>query len=564
MTLLSTIADRLRAIPPTSSPNTIVNDVRFHALAESLRRVAAFSEDLAADAAGTFSVGSVSALRQLKTVYALPVGKLFSLLATLAADAVPSLADDWELLADRVRLHGKAGVPLRQLLLAGEHGDRFAELFLRLETEDPHAVYPTSSYRTSSGKVSYVGEGQHIEAVLSTSTLTEIRITEDVLATESTVLLNLYQPLGRCVAVVDANVEEHYGPAIETYFAYHGIELTKLVYRAMEVDKGIRMVERLMGDFKAAGVSRQQPVLVVGGGVLADTAGLACALYHRNTPYVMLATSIVAGIDAGPSPRTCCDGHGYKNLFGAYHAPVLTITDRTFFASLREGWIRHGVAEIIKMAVVKDKALFELLEQTGFDLVDSHFGATTDDPDLKDRGNRVLAAAMRSYVEAEYGNLYETHQCRPHAYGHTWSPGFEIPAGMLHGHAVGCGMGFGAYLSWANGWITPEDRDRILALISTFELSLWHPILEDVDLIYAAQERVTQKRGGNLVAPLPRGGIGQCGYLNELSYEAMTAALNDYVALCRTYPRAGLGVEAHCEDVGLENPATVAQFELTN
>ena len=538
----------------------VMSRTEFQELVEALRQVSAFSEELGAGQT-KLGVGAISALRQLKTVYAMPVGKVFTLLTKVAADAAPETLPDWEGFASRVRNGHRSATALRRLLLDGPSGEQYEALFHRLETEDPHAVYPTSSYRTSSGAVSYLGEGEHMEAVLSTSTLTEIRITESVLDPESDVLQKLYQPLGRCVCVVDANVEEHFGYRIEDYFRYHDIELTKLVYRAMEVDKGIRMVERLLGDFKNAGVSRQEPVLVVGGGVLADTAGLACALYHRNTPYVMLATSIVAGIDAGPSPRTCCDGHGYKNLFGAYHAPILTITDRTFFSTLRKGWIRHGVAEIIKMAVVKDLALFELLEETGFALVESHFGATTDDEDLKDRGNRVLAAAMRSYVQAEYGNLYETHQCRPHAYGHTWSPGFEIPSGMLHGHAVGCGMGYGAFLSHQQGWITTEERDRILRLISNFELSLWHPILEEVDLIHAAQERVTQKRGGNLVAPLPRNGIGQCGYLNELTHAELTDSLRAYGELCRTYPRAGLGVEAHCEDVGLENPATVADAD---
>ena len=64
------------------------------------------------------------------------------------------------------------------------------------------------------------------------------------------------------------------------------------------------------------------------------------------------------------------------------------------------------------------------------------------DAEIHDLSQRILGRAIKSYVEAEYGNLYETHQCRPHAFGHTWSPGFEIPAGLLHGHAVSVGMGF--------------------------------------------------------------------------------------------------------------------------
>ena len=58
-----------------------------------------------------------------------------------------------------------------------------------------------------------------------------------------------------------------------------------------------------MGNFKSLGVSRNEPVLIIGGGVLADIGGLAYALYHRNTPYVMIGSSIVSAIDAGPSPR---------------------------------------------------------------------------------------------------------------------------------------------------------------------------------------------------------------------------------------------------------------------
>merc|ERR1712241_1488461 len=83
---------------------------------------------------------------------------------------------------------------------------------------------------------------------------------------------------------------------------------------------------------------------------------------------------IVSGIDAGPSPRTCCDGHGYKNVFGAYHPPILTLTDRSFFKTLRKGWVRHGIAEIIKMAVVKDISLFELLEKHSARLIETKFG----------------------------------------------------------------------------------------------------------------------------------------------------------------------------------------------
>ncbi len=554
----------LEQVEETANLSVLINDVSFLQLLERFRNINAFSLTLVTELENHFCSKAIFLLRKLRSAYAMPVRLLIPLVSQLADIVNPASSDKWEYLKNLASNDPEGVSSVANLVLKYGLHKETRSLIGKLEESDPHAIYPTSPYRESKGTVSSSKDDKHIEAVMTTSTMTEIHISEGVLHMENTILKNLYQPLGRCICVLDSNVSEHYREDIVRYFRHYDIALNLLVYRAMEVDKGIRMVEELLGDFKRVGVSRQEPVLIVGGGVIADTGGLACSLYHRNTPYVMLATSIVSGIDAGPSPRTCCDGFGFKNLFGAYHAPIMTLTDRTFFKTLRTGWIRHGIAEIIKMAVVKDAELFVLLEETGIDLVYSQFGTLVDDAALGERSQRILALAMRSYVQAEYDNLYETHQCRPHAYGHTWSPGYEIPSGMLHGHAVSCGMGFGAYLSYQEGWISEHDRDRILSLISSFELSLWHPILDNTDLVYEAQIKVIEKRGGNLVAPLPKGGIGQCGYLNKLSNETLKLSLSEYKALCKTYKRDGLGVDAHCHEVGLEDPSTVANLNLVN
>ena len=183
----------------------------------------------------------------------------------------------------------------------------------------------------------------------------------------------------RCVAIIDDNVEKTYGVEIQTYFDENCIVLQKLVISASEVDKEISSVQNLLVQLMKLRVKRNEPVLVVGGGVIHDVAGCATALYHRNTPYIMLSTSIVAGIDAGPSPRTGCDGFGFKNLFGAYHPPVLNITDRSFFRTLHPGCLRHGIAEIVKVAVVKDEGLFCLLEQEATNILSTKFGIELQD-----------------------------------------------------------------------------------------------------------------------------------------------------------------------------------------
>ena len=329
-----------------------------------------------------------------------------------------------------------------------------------MEKLDPHAVYPTNIYRQCDGCTITSSDFSTIESIMSTTLTTTIKVRKNVLDPSDLTLATIYKPLGRCIAVVDDKVDRIYGDDLIQYFSHHDISFKPLIYKGNEVDKDIENVKAILVDLKKNGVSRNEPLLIVGGGVISDIGGFACGLYHRSTPYVMLCTSIVSGVDAGPSPRTCCDGFGFKNLYGAYHPPVQTITDRHFFKSLHEGWLRHGIAEIIKMGVVKDFELFKLLEKAGPRLIRTKFGTEIEDDDkeFEDICDLIIGHALNSYVNSEYGNLWETHQCRPHAYGHTWSPGYELPAGMLHGHAVASGMGFGAYLSHVEGWITKGKK----------------------------------------------------------------------------------------------------------
>lgn len=538
----------------------ICGSEHFRSLLLSLINSPAFSKELGEEFAAVGAVEGISACRRLRSSLNLSLDSFFGLLAQLISVFNESIGAEWSDFANRMHQSNLGKNKLLDRLLSSSEREFYQDLAEHLIEINPHAVYPTSSYRESRGFVESTVDNQTIEAVMRSSTFTSVKLIDNSLDTQQHNLRDIYISLGRCVCLVDQNVETYYGEKIEHYFDYHGIHLEKLVYRAMEVDKGIYTVEQMLGDFKRLGVSRNEPVLIVGGGVLADTGGLACALYHRNTPYVMLSTSIVAGIDAGPSPRTCCDGFGYKNLFGSYHPPILSITDRFFFKTLKEGWLRHGIIEIIKMAVTKDAELFSYLEQAGPELITTRFGTiecqSGDEIDILSQ--KILGAALRSYVAAEYDNLYETHQCRPHAYGHTWSPGFEIEAGLLHGHAVSIGMGFGAYLSYRMNWIGAAEFQRIMRLISSFGLSLWHDILLKKELLWASQEKIVQKRGMNLAAPLPKGEIGKCAYLNSLTQDELYEAIAEYQAICADYPRQGLGIEPLCSDVGLEDPSTVA------
>ncbi|CAE7822283.1 unnamed protein product, partial [Symbiodinium sp. CCMP2456] len=137
---------------------------------------------------------------------------------------------------------------------------RYMENAAHLEDADPHAVYPTSIYRQCDAQTLATKDASTIEAVMSTTITTTIKIARKVLDPSNHLLYDVYKPLGRCVAVVDDKVDEHYGAEIDQYFAAHNIEFTKLVYSGNEVDKGIEDVERILIAMKKYALGRHDLV----------------------------------------------------------------------------------------------------------------------------------------------------------------------------------------------------------------------------------------------------------------------------------------------------------------
>jgi 3-dehydroquinate synthetase len=433
------------------------------------------------------------------------------------------------------------------------------EAFRKQKTKTIEVTHPekyrTSEWYTGHGEITPGEDGRSFEISASFNLKAEVKVVDGVFDTSNPALADIYKTRTRCVAIVDQTVDEFYGSALRRYFAHYEIPLQMLACRAWEADKTSETVHRLLHFLGKDGcdVSRNEPVLVVGGGVLSDVAGMACALQHRRTPYVMVGTTIVASIDAGPSPRTCVNGNLFKNSIGAYHPPVVTLVDRGFFRTLATGHIRNGMAEMIKMATTDDIILFEMLEQYGPRLLETHFATLDGDEELADIADEVIYRTLFSYMKHEGTNMFETYQDRPHAYGHTWSPRYEPAVKLMHGHAIAIEMCFGAALSVQLGWLEPADRDRLIALTRSLGLAVYHPILEDLNLMIEAQKNMRRKRGdGGLWAPLPQGSIGSCDYAQDVSPELLQAAIEEYKALCASLPDGGAGQEMYLSDLGLE------------
>lgn len=358
-------------------------------------------------------------------------------------------------------------------------------------------------------------------------------------------LADNYRDLGRCLAVVDHNVDRLYGDQLRSYFEYYEIDVTVFAIEITEPAKTIDTFLKITDAFCDFNLKRKEPVLVIGGGLVLDVAGFACSAYRRSTNYIRVPSTLIGLIDAGVAIKVAVNHGKLKNRLGAYHPPKQVILDFSFLKTLPVDQIRNGMAELVKIAVVSNEEVFNLLEQYGEELLYNHFGFAGDAADLKQVGHRVNYESIKTMLELEAPNLHELMLDRVIAYGHTWSPTLELApqVPLLHGHAVNIDMAISATIAEKRGYISAVDRDRILGLMSRLGLAIDHPLME-IDLMWEATRSIMLTRDGLLRAAMPRP-IGTCHFVNDLTREELESAIADHKRLCADYPRAGAGIDAY-------------------
>ena len=354
-----------------------------------------------------------------------------------------------------------------------------------------------------------------------------------------------YAPFRRCLMVIDQTVYGLYRQQIDRYFAHYQIDLTVFQVSIKEPEKTLRTFEKIVDAFADFGLVRKEPVLVVGGGLTTDVAGFACSAYRRKTNYIRVPTSLIGLIDASVAIKVAVNHGKLKNRLGAYHASQKVILDFSFLGTLPIDQIRNGMAELIKIAVVGNQEIFELLEEHGAALLHSHFGYLNGTPELQAVGHRLTYKAIQVMLELEVPNLHELDLDRVIAYGHTWSPTLELTPEppMLHGHSVNIDMAFTATIAQLRGYISVEDRNRILGLMSRLGLAIDSPYLTP-ELLWKATEAITRTRDGLQRAAAPRP-IGQCVFMNDLTRSELDKALAVHRAIAQNYPRQGNGEDMY-------------------
>ncbi|MDP9936280.1 3-dehydroquinate synthase [Paenarthrobacter nicotinovorans] len=337
----------------------------------------------------------------------------------------------------------------------------------------------------------------------------------------------------RRLIVTDTTVNDLYGEKIRAYAAANLSEYRILVLPHGETNKRWSAVETVLEAIETFKLDRRrEPVIAIGGGVLTDIVGFACSIYRRNTPFVRVPTTLIGIVDASVGVKTGVNFHAGKNKIGTYFAASRNLLDTSFLSSLDQRHVSNGLAEILKIALVKDEELFNLLEEHGTEALNGRFQQNTE------AQQQIIDKAITGMLEELEPNLWEQTLERLVDYGHTFSPTVEMTAlpELLHGEAVCLDMALTTAISVHRGLVAPEQSSRIFSVMRALGLPVNHPSMS-VEVLVTALIDTTRHRNGLQRLPLPTG-IGSATFVNDLTSGDIEAAL-EILALAMTRDLAG-------------------------
>lgn len=232
--------------------------------------------------------------------------------------------------------------------------------------------------------------------------------------------------------------------------------------------KSLSTIENLCHEFAEMGLTRNDVIIGVGGGMVTDIAGFAAATWHRGTPVVHVATSLLAMVDAAIGGKTGVNLPQGKNLVGAFWQPSAVICDLDLLKSLPERELRCGLGEVAKYHFLTGEDLLSL--------------------ELDERVARCVGikAAFVEQDERESGKRAFLN------YGHTLAHALETVGNhqLAHGEAVAIGLIFAARLARALGRISLDRLEyHELVVGKTYSLQTRMPSDIDIDQLMAAMAR---------------------------------------------------------------------------
>lgn len=316
---------------------------------------------------------------------------------------------------------------------------------------------------------------------------------------------------------------------IQKYTAHYA-DTMQLVSEPMIIPGGEQcknspeLVQQIIEVINNFGIDRHSYVLAIGGGAVLDMVGYAAAIAHRGIRHIRIPTTVLAQNDSGVGVKNSINAFGKKNFLGTFTPPDVVINDFHFLRTLTDREWRAGIAEAIKVSLIKDAGFFQFIADNADKL------ARRDMPAMQYLIHRCAEMHVQHIAS---GDPFEKGSSRPLDFGHWSAHKLEQLSNyrIRHGEAVAMGIALDSTYSYLIGLLTGPELQQILGVIKTIGFDVFAPEmlshLEDAthpgSLLRGLQE-FREHLGGKLTIML-LAKIGHGVEVHEIDNEVMIQAI---------------------------------------
>ena len=265
----------------------------------------------------------------------------------------------------------------------------------------------------------------------------------------------------RLFVVSTSAIRKHCGPALAQSLDKAGFKFDFLDMGDGERFKTMASVEDLSASLVKHGADRKSVVLALGGGVVGDVAGFLASIYMRGIDVVQVPTTLVAQLDSSIGGKTGVNMAAGKNLLGTFHQPRLVLADPNVLSTLPEREYRSGLYEALKCGVIRDPAIFELMERQRDAILNRDSAALQS----------LIAACIRVKAEVVAADEREGDLRRILNFGHTIGHALEAETAykqFLHGEAVAWGMIAASMIAAAMQKTDSATAQRVISTVLAY------------------------------------------------------------------------------------------------
>jgi 3-dehydroquinate synthase len=256
-----------------------------------------------------------------------------------------------------------------------------------------------------------------------------------------------------------------------------------------EAGKSAAVLAQAWNWLGAAGFTRADLIVGIGGGAVTDFAGYLAASWLRGMDWIAVPTTVAGMVDAAVGGKTGINSDYGKNLIGAFHSPIAVLIDPTWLTTLSDRDFAAGLAEVVKCGFIADGEILKLIGSKSLADIRASRELTVE---LIEKSVAVKARVVS-------GDFKESFDREILNYGHTFGHAVELSSkySLRHGECVSIGMAFIAYLSEGLSLISPELSKLHIETLSRLGLPVTYKGAEWPELL-AAMKLDKKSRGNTL------------------------------------------------------------------